>query len=102
MEEFWSRRRQPEDTWGTPSDHLDPEAQSLEGLGASEELRRVIEDGLQVLREDRRRAIGFYFIGHGLKQSTKMQGWTPKRVDNQRYRDLSALRRYLAARGYNP
>jgi len=29
-------------------------------------------------------------------------GWTPKRVDNQRYQGLAALRRFLGEQGYKP
>jgi len=102
MDEIRHRRRHPEDAWEVPPEKPSPGEPSPERRRESGELRRAIETGLQQLPDDRRRAVALFLLGHSLKESAGILGWTTKRVDNQRYQGLAALRRYLAERGYEP
>ena len=100
MDEIRHRRRHPEDTWEVPPESPTAEQDSPERRSAAAGLRRAIQDGLRRLPEDRRRAVALYLLGHSLKESASMLGWTPKRVDNQRYKGLAALRSFLSEQGY--
>ena len=102
MDEIRHRRRHPEDAWEVPPDRPTPDPSSPERRRESGELRRAIEKGLQGLPEDRRRAVALYLLGHSLKESAELLGWTTKRVDNQRYQGLAALRSFLSEQGYEP
>ena len=102
MDELRHRRRHPEDAWEVPPESPTAEEYSPERRRESAELRRAIEDGLGRLPEDRRRAVALFLLGHSLKVSAEMLGWSTKRVDNQRYRGLAALRGFLDEQGYEP
>lgn len=102
MDEIRHRRRHPEDTWEVPPESPTAETSSPEGRREAGALRRAIEAGLTQLPTDRRRAVALFLLGHSLKESAGMLGWTTKRVDNQRYQGLAALRRYLSEQGYEP
>jgi RNA polymerase sigma-70 factor (ECF subfamily) len=102
MDEIRHRRRHPEDPWESPPESPTRAEDSPESRRESVELRRAIEAGLESLPVDRRRAVALFLLGHSLKESAEILGWTPKRVDNQRYQGLAALRRYLAEQGYEP
>lgn len=102
MDEIRHRRRHPEDTWEVPPEGPTAEEDSPERRSAAADLRRAIEAGLGRLSEDHRRAVALFLLGHSLKESAALLGWTTKRVDNQRYRGLAALRGFLAEQGYEP
>jgi len=102
MDEIRHRRRHPEDPWEVPPESPTAEELSPERRREAAELRRVIEDGLGRLPVDRRRAVALFLLGHSLKESAAMLGWTTKRVDNQRYQGLAALRCFLVEQGYEP
>ena len=61
-----------------------------------------LEQGVEQLAEPRRWVVLLYLYGYSLKDSAGILGWNSKRVDNQRYQGLAALRRYLAEQGYEP
>ena len=102
MDEIRHRRRHPEDAWGIPPESPTAEEDSPERRRAAAELRDAIQDGLRSLPEDRRRAVALFLLGHSLKESAALLGWTAKRVDNQRYQGLAALRCFLGEQGYEP
>jgi len=102
MDEIRHRRRHPEDAWEVPPEKPAPEDLSPERRRAAGEVRLAIEEGLKTLPEDRRRAVALYLLGHSLKESADILGWTPKRVDNQRYKGLTALRSFLTEQGHEP
>jgi len=102
MDEIRHRRRHPEDTWDVPPEIPTARSSSPELRREAGELRRAIEAGLKRLPAPRRRAVALYLLGHSLKESAEILGWTTKRVDNQRYQGLTALRRHLSEQGYEP
>ena len=102
MDEIRHRRRHPEDAWEVPPESPTAEEYSPERRRASAELRGAIQNGLRSLPEDRRRAVALFLLGHSLKESAALLGWTAKRVDNQRYQGLAALRCFLGEQGYEP
>ena len=101
MDEIRRRRRNRE----VPVDQAvlaETAASPSGGRHAPGELRTEILKGLNVLEEPRRRAVVLYLYGFSLRDSARMLGWTTKRVDNERYRGLNVLRRFLDERGYRP
>ncbi len=102
MDEIRHRRRHPEDAWEVPPESPTAEEYSPERRSASADLSRAIGDGLRRLPEDRRRAVALFLLGHSLKETAAMLGWTTKRADNQRYQGLVALRCFLGEQGYEP
>jgi len=102
MDEIRRRRRHPEDAWEHPPEAPSAGPTSPEERNAAQDLRGAIEEGLRLLPEDRRRAVALFLLGHGLEDSARLLGWKTKRVDNQRYQGLAALRRHLSERGYEP
>ncbi len=102
MDEIRHRRRHPEDSWEVSPDKPAADEHSPERRSDAADLRRAIEEGLRRLPEDRRRAVALYLLGHSLKETALLLGWTAKRVDNQRYKGLAALRSFLVEQGYEP
>jgi RNA polymerase sigma-70 factor (ECF subfamily) len=103
MDEIRRRRRHPESPLVTEA--LDEPAGDLASPERGREsaaMQAAITAGLRTLRESQRRAVVLYLYGFGLKESATMLGWNAKRVDNQRYHGLAALRAYLQERCLQP
>lgn len=78
-----------------PSAFLSPES-TVEG----KEIGGAIRDCIEVLHEDRRRAVVLHLQGHLVPEAASLLGWTRKRAENLVYRGLSDLRRCLATKGF--
>lgn len=101
MDEIRRLRRRRE----TPLDGLPPEAEQA-GPAADPQRRReqgelaeAVNGELRALSEPRQAAVLLHLYGFSLEESARMLGWTTKRVDNQRYQGLAALRKGLLAKG---
>jgi RNA polymerase sigma factor (sigma-70 family) len=103
MDEIRHRRRRPEAELDSPgiAEPVSPAVAPAENLAASQ-VRDAINQGVMQLTEARRWAVLLYLYGFTLKESARMLGWNPKRVDNQRYKGLTELRSYLRERGHQP
>lgn len=95
------RRERPMDPGGMTVENGHPRARPERQRHAAE-LRAAIVEGLQTLEPGRRRVVQLYLSGFTLKQSAVVLGWSSKRVDNERYRGLAALRGFLTDKGFSP
>jgi RNA polymerase sigma-70 factor (ECF subfamily) len=69
---------------------------------AAREIDRGIRDCLIGLARPRRRAVTLYLLGHSLKETGRLLGWSPKRAEHLIYRGLADLRSCLSAKGLKP
>jgi len=102
MDEIRRRRRRPEAQMEHADVAIASTGPSPEQARAATELREAIGEGLDRLPPARRAAVLLFLLGHDLRESARVLGWTVKRADNQRYQGLAALRAYLRERGYEP
>lgn len=104
MDEIRRARTRREESMDASADGTDAKIMAVEPIQARHgaELRGAIAEGLHTLTPDRRRAVQLYLAGFSLKETSAMLGWPPKRVDNERYRGLAALRAFLERKGLSP
>lgn len=103
MDEIRRRRRRPEaemENPGLAEDHAP--GRSPEAARGASEVREAVDEGLGRLAEPRRRAVQLWLYGFSLQESARILGWSAKRVDNQRYQGLAALRAWLEEKGLKP
>ena len=98
MDELRRRRRRPQSQLEPQDDAISVSPSPEDSTG----LRAVIDDGLRELPPPRRAAVLLHLYGYSLRESATILGWSSKRVDNQRYQGLAALRSYLKERGFEP
>lgn len=65
-------------------------------------LARVIDEHLERLGDDRRRAVSLYLEGARIREIAASLGWGEKKTSNAVFRGLARLRRELAATGLGP
>lgn len=66
------------------------------------EIGVAIRACLRLLAEPRRLAVTLHLLGHSLVESSRLLGWSVKRVDNLVYRGLADLRGCLGSKGLTP
>ena len=85
------------------SDLLDPPAtvdqeRSLYGS----ELGEAIRECLSLMKQDRRRTVTLFLLGHTVPEAAGILGWERKRTENFVFRGKADLRECLASKGLKP
>ena len=66
------------------------------------EFGEAIRDCMGRSAPDRRVAVQFHLLGHGLAEIESLTDWNAKKVRNLVYRGLAELRKCLGGKGYTP
>ena len=65
-------------------------------------LEAALRGCLGTLATDRRRAVALHVLGYAPRESSRLLGWTAKRVSNCLFRGLADLRACLREKGFEP
>ncbi|MEM6456835.1 MAG: RNA polymerase sigma factor [Acidobacteriota bacterium] len=91
------KRKQPEAMDTHDLDELDAHPPTSDRT-----LRDVIQRALATLSDEQRRAVTLWLLGHSIRETAHLLGWTERQADNHRWRGRKALRARLEAYGVTP